>query len=297
MKSGKFSKKIFRYKIAQSILGECFVADFNLLEASKEHWKPPIYRNNTQNLWNRTKVGCYSFFDFQYSTIHRDLSKYLPDVTGNVLDVGCGLQPYRHLFPTSAKYTGIDISESKNRFGYQTSDTIYYSGKTWPVKNKSMDFILCTETLEHVASPDIFLKEAFRALKPGGRILLTVPFAARWHFIPHDYWRYTPSALDLLLTQAGFIHNRVYARGNQLTVVCYKIISFIFSLLTPQKSNFAFENTCRLLGILLLPFFVTFAIIGNLTKAKSGIVDCLGFTVLAEKPKVQSNKRPVRAKN
>jgi SAM-dependent methyltransferase len=271
--------------------------NFNLIEASKEHWKPPVYRNNTQNLWDRLKMGCYSFFDFQYSTIHRDLSKQLPNVRGNVLDVGCGLQPYRHLFTANINYTGIDISESGDRFGYQTPDTLYYSGKTWPIKNKSMNFILCTETLEHVANPDIFLKEAFRTLKPGGKILLTVPFAARWHFIPYDYWRYTPSGLDLLLTQAGFMNNRVYARGNQLTVVCYKIITFIFSLLTPQKSNFLFENLCRFFGVLSLPAFMAFAIIGNLTKNKSGIIDCLGFTVLAEKAPVQHKKRPVRAKN
>jgi SAM-dependent methyltransferase len=271
--------------------------NFNLIETSKEHWKPPVYMNNSQNLWDRLKVSCYSFFDFQYSTIHRDLSKYLPNVMGNVLDVGCGLQPYRHLFPAGINYTGIDISESRNHFGYQTSDTLYYSGKTWPVKSKSMNFILCTETLEHVANPDIFLKEAFRVLKPGGKILLTVPFAARWHFIPYDYWRYTPSGLDLLLTQAGFINNRVYARGNQLTVICYKIITFIFSLLTPQKSNFAFETICRIVGIFSLPIFMAFAVFGNVTKGKSGMVDCLGFTVLADRPKVQSNKRSIRAKN
>jgi SAM-dependent methyltransferase len=276
---------------------EAILDDFNLLGTAKDHWKPPVYRNNTQNLWDRLKVGFYSFFDFQYSTIHRDLSKQLPHVVGNVLDVGCGLQPYRHLLPLNIKYAGIDISESENRFGYQTPDTIYYSGKTWPVKSKSMDFILCTETLEHVATPDIFLKEAFRALKPGGRILLTVPFAARWHFIPYDYWRYTPSGLDLLLTQAGFFNNRIYARGNQLTVVCYKIITFIFSLLTPQKSNFVFENICRLVGFFSLPIFITFAVIGNLTKGKSGIVDCLGFTVLADRPKVQPNEKSIHAKN
>jgi SAM-dependent methyltransferase len=272
------------------------MADFNLLGAAKEHWKPPVYRNNAPNFWDRLKIGCYSFFDFQYSTIHRDLSKQLPDVMGNVLDVGCGLQPYRDLFPAGINYTGIDISESRDHFGYQTPDTLYYSGKTWPVKNKSMDFILCTETLEHVANPDIFLKEAFRTLKPGGKILLTVPFAARWHFIPYDYWRYTPSGLDLLLTQAGFANNRIYARGNQLTVVCYKMITFIFSLLTPQKSNPIFETICRFAGVLLLPVFMTFAVIGNATKGKSGMVDCLGYTVLADRPKVQSNKRS-HAKN
>src|ERR1700684_4097520 len=116
-------------------------------------------------------------------------------------------------------------------------DPPYFSGEVWPVAAASVDVVLCTETLEHVLETRRFLAEAARCLAPGGTLLLTVPFAARWHFIPYDYWRYTPSGLDFLLTQAGFANNRVYARGNQLTVVCYKMITFIFSLLTPQKSN------------------------------------------------------------
>ena len=268
-----------------------FLKKENLLRGSGDHWKPPTYFNNTQNRQNQLKTYFYSFFDLQYSTIHRDLSKQLPHVNGSVLDVGCGLQPYRNLFPPNIRYTGIDISESQNHFGYQTPDTLYYSGNTWPVKNKSIDFLLCTETMEHVTNPSVFLSEAFRTLKPGGEILITVPFATRWHFIPYDYWRYTPSSLDLLLTQAGFIDNRVYARGNQITVICQKIISFIYSLLTPRKSSFIFENICRLVGVLFLPFFLIFAILGNLTKEKNGTVDCLGFTVLANRPNTKYKKR------
>src|ERR1700722_15262798 len=138
-----------------------FFKKINLIENSKDLWIPPIYLNNTKSVLNQFKNNFYSFFDFQYSTIYRDLSKRLPRVTGNVLDAGCGLQPYRNLFSSRIRYTGIDVVESKDDFGYQTPDTHYYSGDVWPVKSRTIDFVLCTETLEHVAKPDIFFKEAF----------------------------------------------------------------------------------------------------------------------------------------
>jgi SAM-dependent methyltransferase len=267
-----------------------FSKKINLIENSKDIWVPPVYLNNTKSVWNQLKSSFYSFFDFQYSTIYRDLTRKLPHVTGNVLDAGCGLQPYRNLFSSKVRYAGIDVVESKDDFGYQTLDAHYYSGDVWPVKSGTINFILCTETLEHVAKPDIFFKEAFRTLKPGGEILLTVPFEARWHFVPHDYWRYTPTGLDFLLTKAGFVNNRVYARGNLLTVVCYKIMALIYSVLHPQKSNFVFESSSRLIGVLFIPVFLLFAIIGNLTKFKDGTTDCLGYTVLARRPSTRKKR-------
>ena len=39
-------------------------------------------------------------------------------------------------------------------------------------------------------------------------ILLTVPFAARWHFVPYDYWRFTPSSFRYLLETTGFSDGR-----------------------------------------------------------------------------------------
>src|ERR1039458_6922094 len=73
-------------------------------------------------------------------------------------------------------------------------------------------------TPEHVLDTKQFLGEAARSLRAGGTILLTVPFAARWHFVPYDYWRFTPSSMDHLLREAGFAGVRVYARGNSGTV-------------------------------------------------------------------------------
>ncbi len=111
-----------------------------------------------------------------------------------------------------------------------------------------------------------------------------MPFAARWHFVPYDYWRPTPSALDYLLRGAGLVDVGVYGRGNQLTVACYKGMAFVFSLLSPQPSNAAFEWLCRALGALGLPVMVALAVLANLTMGWQGAVDFLGFTVTARRP-------------
>jgi SAM-dependent methyltransferase len=153
---------------------------------------------------------------------------------------------------------------------------------------------LCTETLEHIPDPLVFLGQAYRVLRPGGRLLLTVPFAARWHFIPYDYWRYTPSGLDNLLKKTRFTNVRVFARGNQLTVACYKGMAFIFSLLFPAAPGLFFRGLSRLLGLLALPLLLAAATLANLTKGKDGSVDCLGYTVSADRPAQKQKGRRSR---
>jgi len=253
----------------------------NLVQPPEEHWRPPRYDN--RDGWGGIKSAALRFLDLQAGTVWDDLSTELPKVTGSVLDAGCGLQPYRRLFSTEARYLGIDTSDSKAHFGYEAPDTRYFSGNKWPVKNQSMDFILSTETLEHVPEPLVFLREAFRCLRPGGRLLMTIPFAARWHFAAHDYWRYTPAGLNLLLTKAGFEKVEIFARGNQLTVACYKVMAFILSLLFPLHPQPAFRWLLRLSGFLGMPLLAFAAILANLTKGIDGSVDCLGYTVWASK--------------
>jgi hypothetical protein len=108
--------------------------------------------------------------------------------------------------------------------------------------------------------------------------VLTVPFAARWHFIPYDYWRYTPSSLNILLTEAGFEAVRVQARGNPLTVACYKVMALNLMLL------FGSGIAARALGVLFLPLLGVLACIANLSMASDWGDDCLGYTVTARKP-------------
>jgi SAM-dependent methyltransferase len=191
------------------------------------------------------------------------------------------------LFHPSVRYIGIDTVEAKAGFGYDVPDALYYDGLTWPVDGGSVDFILCTETLEHVYDTRHFLSEARRCLARGGRILLTVPFAARWHYIPFDFWRFTPSSLKNLLTEAGFHNVEVYARGNEITVACYKMMALVLPLLLPQRKHWVTTLVFRLIGILIFPVFFILAACGNLSLRGRGGDDCLGYTAVAEGDELQ----------
>ena len=197
--------------------------------------------------------------------------------------MGCGAQPYRPLVHRDASYLGIDTVEAKAHFGYEMPDTSYFSGEVWPVADNSVDFVLATETLEHVFDSRGFLGQARRCLKSGGAMLLTVPFAARWHFIPYDYWRFTPSSLQLLLEACGFSEVRVYARGNAGTVACYKMMALILRLLAPQNVGLLAALLLRLAGVVCLPLFLVLAVVANLSLLGRGGDDCLGYTVLARR--------------
>jgi len=56
-----------------------------------------------------------------------------------------------------------------------------------PEPDASFDAILCTEVLEHIPEPTKALDEFARLLKPGGKLVLTAPFASIVHFAPYHY--------------------------------------------------------------------------------------------------------------
>jgi SAM-dependent methyltransferase len=254
----------------------------NQVGRQSESWRPPPYKRVT-TLLARLEAVARRFLDLQAGSIWNDLVVLVPQSQGVVLDVGSGAQPYRHLLPAGATYRAIDYVGAERHFGYSMPDTTYYEGEHWPVPDASVDVIMCTETMEHVPVPSAFLAEASRCLKSGGHLLLTVPFAARWHYIPHDYWRFTPSTLERLLSAAGFAEIAVYARGNSLTVACYKVMALMLPFLLPQQTSLIKRLAFRTCGVLTLPAIVILAAIGKLSLQRNGGDDCLGYTVVAIK--------------
>jgi SAM-dependent methyltransferase len=56
-----------------------------------------------------------------------------------------------------------------------------------PEPAASFDAILCSEVLEHVPEPTRALDEFARLLRPGGKLILTAPFASIVHLAPYHY--------------------------------------------------------------------------------------------------------------
>jgi SAM-dependent methyltransferase len=248
-----------------------------------ERWQPPSFIRLDSRA-SRVTASLRRLFDLQAGSIWNDLAGELREVRGTLLDVGCGAQPYRTLVPADVRYIGIDTADAKDRFGYDIPDTEYFTGGRWPVDDFVADTVLCTETLEHVLDPLGFLAEAKRSLRPGGRLILTVPFAARWHYVPFDYWRFTPSGLKRLLSESGFTDIKIYRRGNALTVACYKLIILILPLLMPRGKGPVRRLALRAGGLALSPLVAASVAVGQLSLLRDGGDDCLGYTVLAERP-------------
>lgn len=119
-----------------------------------------------------------------------------------VLDVGCGLRPYEEFF-ADGSYTGIDVATSGRTEGGKKPDR-FFDGVQIPFAGAYFDAIICTEVLEHCVSPEELVKEMYRVLKPGGRILITVPFIWGVHESPFDFRRYSPFGLIKLIEGADF---------------------------------------------------------------------------------------------
>jgi SAM-dependent methyltransferase len=244
-----------------------------------ESFKPPTFKPNS-SAWNRFENWLRRFLDLQAGSIWRDVRHELASAQGRLLDIGCGAQVYRALLPPGVEYLGIDTEEAHERFGYDVPETHYFTGDDWGIGAGTFDVALCTEVLEHVPDPAALLARTHRVLKPGGRLVLTVPFSARWHFTPFDYWRFTPASLDTLLRGAGFDEVRVFARGNPLTVACYKAMALQLMLLFGAEARK--PGPLRYgLGLLLLPVLGILACIANLSFAADWGDDCLGYTVTA----------------
>jgi SAM-dependent methyltransferase len=125
---------------------------------------------------------------------------------GRCLDVGCGNMPYKPLLLNApfqiTEVLGLD--RAGDRCQQAPPDLVWINGTTIPLPDSSVDSALCTEVLEHCPDPQALLQEVHRVLRPGGNLVLTVPFLWPLHEVPHDWARYTPFALRQVLESAGF---------------------------------------------------------------------------------------------
>lgn len=114
-------------------------------------------------------------------------------------DYGCGNKPYQPLVePFVAKYIGIDLPEN------EAADIHISPDGQIELNNESLDVVLSTQVLEHVINPHHYLKEANRVLKSNGQLILSTHGYWMFHPDPNDFWRWTSTGLQKIVTDAGF---------------------------------------------------------------------------------------------
>jgi SAM-dependent methyltransferase len=91
----------------------------------------------------------------------------------DVLDVFCGSRPYEDLLPPGSRCVGLDVTDD---FG--VADVV--TDEFLPFEDSSFDLVVSTEAFYYVPDPRHGVRELRRVLRPGGAVVITVPFVWDW---------------------------------------------------------------------------------------------------------------------
>ncbi|MBF0212471.1 MAG: methyltransferase domain-containing protein [Magnetococcales bacterium] len=245
---------------------------------NREYFPSPPNLPPASGWFGRLRPVLRQVLDLQVRSVLRTLVPWLARQQGKMLEVGCGAQPYRHRVPASCRYFCLDWAHVSTQFGYRAPETILYDGHRFPFRDGAFQAVFHTEVLEHVWDVPALLRECRRVLDPRtGRLFFSVPFQARYHYIPYDYWRFTPASLTRLLEEAGFREIEIRPRGTDVTVAAYKGVSLIYRWMLSGTPSGA------LLAVLALPLMPPLLLAGHLSLflQLGSPDDCLGYTVQA----------------
>jgi 2-polyprenyl-3-methyl-5-hydroxy-6-metoxy-1,4-benzoquinol methylase len=95
---------------------------------------------------------------------------------GKVVDVGCG-EGFVLSKIESSLVVGVDVSETAARQAAQggTATVVRSYAESLPFSDSYFDAAVCSEVLEHTINPKKVVEELVRVVRPGGRIILSIP--------------------------------------------------------------------------------------------------------------------------
>jgi len=180
--------------------------------------------------------------------------------SGTSLDVGCAGGRYLldFLVPRSTSVVGVEYNDSHVRLarfraanaGLSSCVKIYRaSAEELPLEDNSIDFVLCTQVLEHLPNPRRGVEEIARTLRLGGRGILSIPIPPDPIPNPeHLHKDFLPDKLDELLLASGL---RILQRAYSMYAVTRAIAWLVGTVHVPLPLNplcYLEQATSRFIG-------------------------------------------------
>ncbi|RYC71116.1 MULTISPECIES: class I SAM-dependent methyltransferase [Spirosoma] len=154
-------------------------------------------------------------------------------VTGHVLEIGCGWGRGLELLTKAAsQYTGIDkntelitaLSAAYPASTFIAANIPPLSGADGkPLPDNTFDFIVTFQVIEHIENDDLFIREAHRVLKPGGKLLLTT--VNKTFSLTRNPWHvreYTAGELKALINRYFKTVDTQGIHGNEKVMTYYE---------------------------------------------------------------------------
>lgn len=163
--------------------------------------------------------------------LYKAISKNSFNLTGKLMDLGCGAKPYQSLF-TFKDYIGVDYASEGHPHDDEDID-VYYDGITLPFPDDHFDSVLSSEVFEHVFNLEQLLPEINRVMRIGAKILVTCPFVICEHEAPNDYARYTSFGLKHLFEKNGFRVLMYEKTGTHVTAIMQLRIMYMHQHVLP----------------------------------------------------------------
>jgi hypothetical protein len=189
---------------------------------TRRRWLGRLFR---PNLWALQPVSRQFGFDRGTPVDRHYIERFLAGeaalIRGRVLEVEHDLY--------TRKFGGERISRSDVLYripGLAAATIIADLADAPQLASDMFDCIILIHTLQYIFDPIAALQTCWRILKPGGSLLIAVPFIAQYS--PGDrekwgeYWRFSTAAIGQMLSRVfGPPNVRVEAYGNVLSAACF----------------------------------------------------------------------------
>lgn len=170
-----------------------------------------------------------------------------------ILELGCGRGEFLNEFiNTGLEGHGVDISNfSKNFFPKLNFKKVDMANEQLPYEDNYFDIIYSKSLIEHFYYPEKIFQEAYRVLKPGGKIITLTP---EWKYIYKSFYEdfthrvpFTKISLRDIhemtkfnsITVESFIQLPILFNKNIISSIFF-ILSYLTRILVPD--NFRMKN-------------------------------------------------------
>ncbi|MBQ2897510.1 MAG: class I SAM-dependent methyltransferase [Clostridia bacterium] len=142
--------------------------------------------------FNMQQNGEMTYAEWQFQK-GRDTIKFYLEYTDenemfdekNVLDIGCGAagKSLYYLSKGATSVIGVDVVEKYGVEAKQLQEKLNLEGfefmctdaANMPFAENTFDTVIMNDAMEHVAQPEMVLKEVYRVLKPSGKLYINFP--------------------------------------------------------------------------------------------------------------------------